>query len=200
MLTIFYRSTMLSGFFVMALMLVITSCGGGDGSTESQSSTIAGQASFPDSAGGGPVADASFDIVDLEKPPGSDVVTSGTTDSNGRYSASVPLTSSAAVIVNGAVEVPKGKTQSVRVSGLVNPNTRFVAKNFDGITDIACEAGFTAVRTGAITAQDLNEQRINNLELAAIGLVDSVNFLDPASVTAAANLVRQITNDGANPP
>jgi len=187
---------------ILVWVLSVPGCGGGgDGGSSSQDSTLTGQAVFPNSVGGGPVANAPFQVVDFEKPPDNNVVFTGTTNSVGGYSANIARTSSAAVIVTGTVGGSgKRKGETVRVSGLVNPDRPHVLKNFDGTTDIACEAGFSAVLDGSITAQELDAQRISNLEQAAATFVDSTNFFDPASVTAAANAVREITHDGAKPP
>jgi hypothetical protein len=171
---------------LVAVLGGVVACGGGDDGV-----TVKGQAILPPSAGGAPAANSAFQVVDLTQAAASQVVFQGTTDANGNYSAPVDAKGGIAVIVTGS---------RVRVSGLLNPKQQGRFKDFNGTTDIACEAGVTAVNQGSITGFDLTATRITNLESAAARLAPNVNFLSAAEVTAAAAQVRQMTNDGANPP
>jgi hypothetical protein len=149
---------------------------------------LLGRALLPSQFGGAPVGNAAFFVLDLET--GANVF-SGLTDSTGQYTALVNARSSIAVIVTGG---------PFRVSGISNPLLLGSAKDFNGVTDIACQAGVTAVNQRAIVARQLDGNRIQNLELGAALFSNSVNFFSAAEVTAAANRVRQLTNDGATPP
>jgi len=151
-------------------------------------SLLLGRAFLPSHFGGAAVGNAAFRVVDLET---GNTVFTGLTDGNGQYTALVTVQSSIAVIVTGG---------PFRVSGLMNPAQQGGGKDFNGVTDIACQAGVTAVNTKAIGGAQLTAGRIQNLELAAAQLSQTVDFFSAASVTQAANLVRQLTNDGANPP
>lgn len=175
----------------LALVLGIALGGCGGGTSEPGGAVVSGQATFPPQAGGGPVAQAPVVVLDLQT---GRQIPQGVTDAQGNYRALVGDPRTVAVIVQGVIS-----GRNVRVSGLVDVRVQAL-KNFDGTTDVACEAGVTAVLSGALPAGLLTAERIRNLELAAARIVGTVNFLDPAAVTAAAALVRQLTNDGARPP
>jgi hypothetical protein len=130
---------------------------------------------------------AEFAVLDFEKPADDRVVATGTTDANGNYEIDIEPTSVAAVIISS----------SVRVSGLLNPVNN-VSKDFNGTTDVACEAGVSAIVDGSVTPEQMTAQRIKNLEDAAALISDEVDFTDPLDVSAAAAVVRAATNDGAN--
>jgi hypothetical protein len=151
-------------------------------------SLLLGRAFLPSNYGGAAVANAAFSVVDLDT---GQTVFTGLTDGNGQYTALVAAQNSIAVIVTGG---------PFRVSGLMNPAQQGGGKDFNGVTDVACQAGVTAVTAKAISGAQLTAGRIQNLELAAAQLTQSVDFFNRDSVTQAANLVRQLTNDGANPP
>ncbi len=140
-----------------------------------------------------PVANTEFAVLDLSLPGDNNVVSVGVTDINGTYFTRINPTPSVAVVVLGAV----------RVSGLIDSTKAVIQKNFNGVTDVACEAGVTAIADGSILPLELDESRIANLEAgAAIAIQQiAVDFTDDdGSRTAAVNLTRQLTNDGANPP
>jgi hypothetical protein len=196
---------------IMALILVITGCGGGDG--DDANTTISGQVTLPPNppelgGGGTAVTSTQFIVIDFEQSvptntPPFQTIGSGTTDSTGKYEITVPRTSSAAVIANGTQ--PSGPQQGkvIPISGLVNLNQDNLTKNFDGPTTIACVAGLRAiaglgdVTLGSITPQQLDAQRISNLERASVAFVAQTNFLDAASIAASADAVRRQTNNGA---
>lgn len=175
----------------VALAMLLGGCGGG-GSGSSNRVTVGGDARFPVANGGGPVADAPFIIIDPARP--NDPLSSDVSTSAGHFFGIIRKTTSVAVILTGVVQ---GKT--IRVSGLLDANENNVDKQLDGQTDIACEAGVQAVIDGDIDEDDLDAERIANLEDAAADLVDDTDFTNPASVTAAAAQVRARTNDGAHP-
>ncbi len=176
---------------VLALAVVVGGCGN-DGSGSSNRVNIGGNANFPVANGGQAVTESPFIIIDPDRP--NDPLTSDVTTDVGRFFGIVRKTVSVAVIVTGIVN---GET--IRVSGLLAASSNNVDKQLDGQTDIACEAGVSAVIDGSIRGEDLGPNRIANLEAAAQRFVATTDFTDPASVTAAANQVRALTNDGANP-
>jgi hypothetical protein len=175
----------------LALAVVVGGCGN-DGSGSSPRVNVAGNANFPIENGGQAVTDSPFVIVDprrLDDPLADDVTTS-----DGRFFGIVRKTVSVAVIVTGRIG-----NDTIRVSGLLAAESNNVDKQLDGQTDIACEAGVTAVQDGSIDGDDLGADRIANLEAAAQRFVATTDFTDPASVTAAAIQVRVLTDDGAHP-
>lgn len=194
------------GRLVAVVMLSLAcACGGGgsdgDDNENNTEARLQGTANLPPevNASSAPVINTDFKVIDLEKPVAAQQVATGVTDGQGKYDVVVKQSKLVAVVVNG----------EVRVSGLISadPDTANkgfleISKNFNGITDIACEAGVTAVNTGAISANDFKASRIANLEAGALVVANSttVNFRDPAAVTAAAALVRSLTQDGATPP
>jgi len=174
----------------LAFGLVVGGCGGG-GAGSSNRVTVSGAANFPPRNGGGEVAGAPFVIVDPDHP--NDAMASDVTTATGRYFGVIRKTPSVAVIING-----KAGGDDIRVSGLIPAENNDNGKQLDGHTDIACEAGVSAVTDGSITGDDLDPTRIQNLEDAAVRFVPDTDFTNPASVTAAANQVRALTDDGAH--
>ena len=207
-----HRFTIVAEFMMLVLMLAIIGCGGGDGDNEN--ATISCQMNLPSNAivlggGGTPVANTGFVVTNLEQPDSSSptsfqTIGSGTTDSTGKYQSTVPQTSAAIVIANGSQPSGPQQNKIVPVSGLMNLNQDTLSKNFDGTTTIACFAGRGAIVDGQITPQQLNAQRISNLESAAAPLVPITDFtnLDPTvpnSLLFSANRVRVLTDNGAHP-
>jgi len=186
-------SRLLTGIALTATLL-FAGCHGDDFS----SVDLTGQATFPPqfrTALGElvPVANSLFQVIDLSRGPNDNVVGVGVTDANGNYAVTVPATFSAAVVVLG----------DVRVSGLVDPRKGSVSKDFSGVTDLACEAGVTAVFDGSINAFDMNGGRIAVLEQTAaqVAAVTAIDYTDSdGSRTAAVQLIRQLTDDGAHLP
>jgi hypothetical protein len=176
---------------VLALGMLVTGCGGG-GNGSSNRVSVSGNANFPNSVGGDPVADAPFIIIDPDRP--DEPLVSDVSTGDGRYFGIIRKTVSVAVLLTGIVQ---GK--SVRVSGLIPAETNSTEKLLNGQTDIACEAGVQAVIDGDITGNDLDADRIANLEDAAARFEATTDFTNPASVTAAANQVRALTDDGDHP-
>jgi len=174
----------------LALGLVVGGCGGG-GAGSSNRVTVSGPATFPARNGGGAVSDAGFVIVDPDQP--NDPIVSGVTTADGRFFGVIRKLPSVAVLISGTTG-----GNAIRVSGLIPAESNDNGKGLDGHTDIACEAGVAAVTDGSITGDDLDPLRIQHLEDAAAGLVANVDFTNPASVTAAANQVRALTDDGAH--
>lgn len=192
---------------LISLLALLTACGGGGGGdddndvdTGAEQSKIFGQAFLPPTIAPAntPAANAAFQVVDFQKNSAGDQVATGTTGADGSFDVTVNQSKIVAIIVNG----------QVRVSGLVaasDDNQKHlleVPKNFNGITDVACEAGVTAIGDGAVSADDFTLTRITNLENGANVVVGqgNVDFNDPASVSAAARQVRVITANGDVPP
>jgi len=111
----------------------------------------------------------------------------GMTDENGNYDVTLEPQQVAAIVINGEID-----GAPIRVSGLVNATRDTVAKNFDTVTDVACQAGLDAIVDGTIPPSQFDEQFVGQLETAAAEFLSNnvVNFLDPNSVTNAANSVR----------
>jgi len=179
---------------IVVVLLVFAGCDGDKATLIS----LNGTAVFPPEFRGAlgalvPVSNAPVNVIDLQRGPASDPVAIAATDDKGAYAVNIPLTPSAAVLVLGAV----------RVSGLVDTRNGSVAKNFDGVTDVACQAGVTAVTEGALNASDLTKERIRILERTAQVVVaeSHIDFTDAdGSRTAAAARVRALSNDGDHLP
>ncbi|MFA5939641.1 MAG: hypothetical protein WC809_09840 [Sinimarinibacterium sp.] len=139
-----------------------------------------------------------FIVNDLSQPPESAQVSSGTSDSNGQYTFELKG-------IKGTIYVvfpPNDATGEPRSSGLVYLGERENEKTLQNFTDVACVAGVTAVLSGDLPVEQLTAERIANLEAAAQQVIaeDGVDFTNADSVNAAAARVRELTNDGANPP
>lgn len=175
----------------LALGIVIGGCGGG-GAGSSNRVTISGDANYPVANGGGAVSNAPFVIIDPDRP--NEPLASDVSTAVGHFFGIIRKTVSVAVALNGSVQ-----GQKIRVSGLFDAESNNTTKRLDGQTDIACEAGLSAVADGSITGNDLDSERIQNLEGAAARFVPTTDFTDPASVIASALQVRALTDDGAHP-
>jgi hypothetical protein len=174
----------------LALGFIVGGCGGGSGS--SNRVTVGGNAHFPVANGGQAVADTPFIIIDPDRP--GDPLSSDVSTDVGRFFGIIRKTVSVAVILSGTVQ-----GEGIRVSGLLAAQSNNTDKDLDGQTDIACEAGVSAVIDGAISGNDLDAGRIQNLEDAAVRFVATTDFTDPASVTASALQVRVLTDNGKHP-
>lgn len=175
----------------VALTVVVGGCGG-SGNGSSNRVNVAGDAVFPVANGGQPVSNSPFIIIDPERtdePLASDVST-GT----GRFFGIIRKSTSVAVILSGVAQ-----GNAIRVSGLLTAQSNNTNKQLNGQTDIACEAGVSAVSDGSISGNDLDSERIQNLEDAATRFVPTTDFTDSASVTASALQVRALTDNGAHP-
>ncbi len=175
----------------LALGLIVGGCGGG-GNGGSNKVTVSGDAFYPPANGGDPVRNVRFIIIDPDRP--DDPLATDDSTLVGRYFGVIRKTVSVAVILFGAVD-----DEAIRVSGLIPAESNNNGKQLDGQTDIACEAGVQAVIDGDIIGNDLDAERIQNLEDAAARFVATTDFTDPLSVTAAANQVRALTNNGEHP-
>lgn len=187
----FFSKSRFLGCIALVGLLTFAGCQGDDFTTVD----VQGRATFPPEFRSSlglldPVRNSPLQVVDLGRA--GEITAVSSTDDDGNYFVTIPPTVSAAVIVFG----------EVRVSGLVDVRFGSKTKSFDGITDVACEAGVTAVVEGAITSVELDEERINNFEAGARAYLaaNSLNFADPAAVTAAAQAVRVLTDDGAHGP
>ncbi len=174
-------------FCVLSVLVLAFMAGGCD---SSDPVAIGGRAVYPDSIGNGPVADSPVLVLELD-----DIVAgpydAGITDGNGNYRVVVDAAGSIAIVVLGTVQ---GVT--VRISGLVTTGAD-AQKDFNGVTDIACQAATLAVSDGSITASQVDDMRIMNLEEAAAEVAGTTDFLNPDSVKQSAEAVRNATNDGA---
>lgn len=186
------RSTRFLAAVLLAGSFLFAQCGDDDG--DDGSANLTGTATRPDSVGGGPAANAPFIVVDLARPAETQQVAAGTTDGAGNFAASVGKTPSVAVIITATAS----SGEAVRVSGILRARSSAI-KSLNGQTDIACEAGVTAVQDGTLTAEQLDATRIANLENAAARFVGTTDFKSPASVSAAAAQVRVLTQNGAVP-
>jgi hypothetical protein len=161
-------------------MLAAVSCGKSNGPD-----TLNGTATFPEQVGGGPVGNTPYSVLDLNQK-GAPLVAQGASSSDGSWFVPGAKGASLAVIFEG--QSPQGR---VRVSGLTRPDETGFEKNLTGQTDIACEAGLTAVLQGIIFAPQLTGTVIAQLEETAGSFVGTTNFLSPASVSASAAQVRR---------
>jgi hypothetical protein len=77
-----------------------------------------------------------------------------------------------------------------------------VEKQLDATTSIACRAGTSSFIEGVITPQQLDDERIENLEACAEQLINAntdFNFYSSDDVVDATCAVRKATDDGAHP-
>lgn len=184
---------------VIIATLCLAACGGSGGGGGDSEVTVTGTARsvLNDSV----QASRDFVVQDLGQPADAAPVASGTSDSNGVYTFQYKGGVTAIIVFPPVV----GALSDPRSSGLFSVAAGDVSNRIlKDETDLACIAGVTAVRatpTGLDPAL-LTATRIANLEAAARIVIDAggVDFTDADSVSAGAAQVRQMTNDGANPP
>jgi len=174
----------------LALGFIVGGCGGGG--SGGNRVNVGGTANYPVANGGQLVVGTPFIIIDPDRP--DEPLASDISTPTGRFFGIIRKTVSVAVILSGSVQ-----GQAIRVSGLLAAQSNNTTKQLDGQTDIACEAGVSAVIDGAITGNELDTERIQNLEDAATRFVATTDFTKPASVTASALQVRALTDNGAHP-
>ncbi len=142
------------------------------------------------------VANSPFQVLDFQKAANRQVVADGVTGADGSYDVVITQSKIVAVIVSGAV----------RVSGLISADASdeekagLLGKDFDGVTDVACEAGVTAILDGAVSPDAFDDERIANLEAGAAAIDGTFDHADPAAVSAAALQVRALTDNGDHLP
>lgn len=187
-------STLARAAMMAGAILGLSGCGGGGGDGDP---TIVVNGTARSVLNDSVQASRSFQVIDPTLPQGSDPVASGQTNSNGNFTFNVKVATIVIVIF------PKvDATGEPRTAGLVSTvNGDVNGRVLKDETDVACEAGAIALG-GGLSPALLTVQRIANLEAAARILIDAdeVDFTSSASVTAAANEVLQMTNNGANPP
>ncbi|MCB0323194.1 MAG: hypothetical protein KDD69_06450 [Bdellovibrionales bacterium] len=176
----------------------ISSCGGGGGGFFDGVARVVGQAFRPISevidANPIPLGEAPVTLIDfadsaVDRQLRTQVI--GMTDANGNFDVAVEGQPIIAIVVNGSVD-----GQAYRSSGLVHASRANIAKNFNGVTDVACEALIAKINAGEVDPASVNQRTIDILEKAAADVVPTVDFTSRASVTAAANLVAARTNNG----
>lgn len=176
---------------------MLAACGGGDGEGENGRNGLSRVTGVAQSVlNGAPQAARDFQILDLEAPADSEPVATGVTDSNGAFDVLLRR-----VGLTYIVFPPSDSVGEPRTSGLISLDNQQTQKTLNDFTDVACVAGVTAVLSGDLDPALLTQERIDNLESAAAFVIqrDNVDFTDDDSVNAAAQEVRDITNDGANP-
>lgn len=121
----------------------------------------------------------------------------GTTDADGRFVVDVEAQAVVALVIGGTTD--EGDTE---ISGLFNPDEPAIEKDLDAATSIACAAGLTAIGDGSITEEQLNAERVQNLETASVDYIvanQNFDYYSETDRTAAVEAVRAETNDGAQP-
>jgi len=121
----------------------------------------------------------------------------GTTDANGRFVVDVEAQAVVAVVVGGMTD--EGDTD---ISGLFNPDEAEIEKDLDEATSIACVAGLTAIGDGLITEEQLNAERVQNLEEASVEYIlanPDFDYYSETDRTSAVEAVRDATDNGAHP-
>jgi hypothetical protein len=178
----------------IAFGLTLAACGGGNGSDDRE--TIAVQGVVLSVLNGSEQGTRDFIVSDLSQ--GSMTIAVGQSDSRSQFSFELDD-------VNGPIFVAFPRMDNPaepRSSGLVALDRRSIVKTLRDATDLASVAGLAAVRERDLVVADLTSERIENLELGAQQVIDigGVDFTNAASVEAAAQRVREITDDGARPP
>jgi hypothetical protein len=177
------RSTTAGSLVTVLFLFVMMGCSGG---SSSQSSALRGTATFPELVGGGPVANARFVVLDLAQP-GAPIIAQGRSDAFGNW-----VVPEAGGLLVAVVFQASDNSQRVRVSGLSRPSETGSEKPLTGQTDIACEAGLSAVLEGIVTPNQVNKNLILQLETFSERFMNTINYRDPAAVTAAALAVRRL--------
>jgi hypothetical protein len=175
----------------IALGLVLAACGGGG-----DRDTIEVRGVVLSVLDGSEQGTRDFIVSDLSQ--GSATIVVGQSDSRSRFSFQLDEVTGPLFVAFPRMDNPA----EPRSSGLVVLDRRNVVKTLRDATDLASVAGLAAVREGDLVVADLSSERIENLELGAQQVIDigGVDFTNAASVEAAAQHVREITDDGSHPP
>lgn len=186
---------------ISAQLIISCGGGGGGGGDFEGEAQVAGRAVAPSTGLSGspevPLANGTVTVLGvlpsrLAQTSSSD---GGMTDADGNYLVTLPA-GGGAIIVNGTID-----GNPIRISGLLKQQSGNESKGFHQFTDIACQAYISALNSGELAPEHLTPERIDILENAAIEYLatNQVNFFDPASVTVAANEIKNRTGNGAFP-
>ncbi|RLB45968.1 MAG: hypothetical protein DRH23_13440 [Deltaproteobacteria bacterium] len=121
----------------------------------------------------------------------------GTTDANGQFIVDAEAQAVVAVVVGSLND-----EANTEISGLFNPDEPVIEKDLDEATSIACAAGLTAIGDGSITEEQLNAERVQNLEAASVEYIlanPDFDYYSETDRTSAVEAVRVATDDGAHP-
>lgn len=178
---------------------VAPGCSTNSGTADGPVSRLIGRALAPE-----PDSDETFPLADevvvlLTYDEEGNIVSAevGTTDANGQFVVDVEAQAVVAVVVGGTAD--EGDTD---VSGLFNPDEPAIEKDLDEATSIACVAGLTAIGDGSITEEQLNAERVQNLEEASVDYIlanPDFDYYSETDRTSAVEAVRLATDDGARP-
>ncbi len=187
-----FRSLLQVGILSIAAALV-SACGGGYDDDDSIHVSGTVHSVVTDAV------QASRDYIVLDADNiAADPVASGKSDSNGSYEFNLKGILRI-VIVFPPVSTP---TSDPRSSGLLSLTEGYTTKPLNDVTDLACQAGVTAITQGAVESEDMDAVRIANLELAAAQVIseDDPDFTNTDEMSAAVQRVRDLTDDGDHPP
>lgn len=187
----------------VSLPLMAMGCSSEGGGAGAGISRILGQAFAPETDDAGetkevPLAGATVVLLEYDADGNLESAQVGTTDAEGNFVVD-NVQEQAVVVVQVAGMTNDG---DANVEGLFNPNQPEIVKDLDPATSVACAAGVGAVGDGSITAEQLDETRVQNLEDASrayIAANPEFDFYDSAQVNAAVAAVRAATDDGAHP-
>lgn len=179
---------------ILSTAVLFSACGGGgyndDGSihvTGNVKSVITGAVQ----------AARDFVVKDVDNISGP-AVASGKSDSNGNYEFNLKGILRI-VIIFPPVTTP---TSDPRSSGLLSLTEGYSNKALNAVTDLACQAGVTAITQGTVDSEDMDATRIANLEAGAALVIaeDDPDFTNADQMNAAVQRVRDLTDDGDHPP
>ncbi len=184
----------------LAVALVVSAapgCSSSSGSAGGPISRLVGPALAPENDDTVPPADEVVVLLTYDDEGNIVSAEVGTTDANGQFVVDVEAQAVVAIVVGGMTD--EGDTE---VSGLFNPDEPMIEKDLDEATSIACVAGLTAVDDGSITEEQLNAERVQNLEAASVDYIlanPGFDYYSEPDRTSAVEAVRVATDDGAHP-
>lgn len=190
----------LSGAIVLALALAALTapaCNSTAGTSGGPIARLVGQALAPENDQEVPLADEVVVLLTYDEEGNIVTAEVGTTDADGKFQVDVEAQAVVALVVGGTTD--EGDTE---ISGLFNPDQEVIDKDLDAATSIACVAGLTAIGDGSITEEQLNEERVQNLEDASVDYIQAnpdFDYYSQADQEAAVAAVRLATDDGAHP-
>lgn len=170
--------------------------GTGDGNRFGE---LLGRVLAPESGQTVPLANETVVLLTYDQEGNIVTAEVGTTDENGEFKVDVEAQAVVALVISGMTD-----DGTAEISGLYNPEAGLVLeKVLDQATSIACVAGLTAVGDDSITQEQLDQERVDNLEDGADAYIEAnpdFDFYDAQQRDAAVEAVRTSTDDGANPP
>jgi len=195
-----------AGVLLVAIVILLTSCGGGGGGGAGGAGTGTGTISVSGSGGDGPVVGGLITVTDANGNSVSTTPTSPVTDATAHYSFSIPSATPLPITVTltGGTDQVTGKAPDFALAAAATgmPSSGSIVLNLSPLSTLALESA-KAEGGGAVTAARLDAAKTNLLNTLGFGLATGIDPVTTRVTTAnvasvlraneaAAELIRRV--------